>query len=188
MWQNLPYIMKDLGGESTNANVTLVLALVLTPLIALIFVATGVIVGVVVFVRGRNRRNWRVRVTRVCRMIVIAGLSHYRFSFAVQVDVFMPTSHSKPEYPENEKTASQEQIQTTGVQADTSSQEDFVSADSKPPKQVSESDKSPLTPTKAEKESKYTLVETPFSGVQPTLPIDSRVQYQEVHIRATYVS
>ncbi|CAI8035406.1 hypothetical protein GBAR_LOCUS19876 [Geodia barretti] len=102
-----------------------------------------------------------------------------------QVQVSMPTSHSKPEYPENEKTASQEQIET-GVQADTSSQEDFVPADSKSPNQVSESDKSPLTTTKVEKESKYTLVETPFSRVQPTLPIDSIVQYQEIDIRTTH--
>ena len=179
--------MKDVGEGSTNTNVTLVLPLVLTALIALIVGATGVIVGVVVFVRGRDRRNWRVSLEQVCHMIVIAGLSHYRFSFAMQDEVSMPTSHSKPEYPENEKTASQELIET-GVQADTSSQEDFVSADSKSPKQVSESDKSPLTTTKVEKESKYTLVETPFSRVQPTLPIDSIVQYQEIDIRTTHVS
>ena len=176
--------MKDVGEDSTNTNMTLVLALVLTALIALVG-ATGVIVGVVVFVRGRNSRNWRVSLARVCNMIVIAGLSHYQFSFAMQDEVSMPTSHPKPEYPENEKA--QEQIKTC-VQADTSSQEDFVSADSKSPKQVGESDKSPLTTTKAVKESKYTLVETPFSRVQPTLPIDSIVQYQEIDIRTTHVS
>ena len=106
--------------------------------------------------------------------------------FPVQQERLATTSHPEPEYEETASPVALLNIKQaeTAVEPYTSSQ--GVHADSKSQGQVRESDILSLL-TQVEKESKYAVVDTSFSGALPTLPIDSKVVYEEIDIRATHV-